>query len=77
MTELGPHMVGTAGEASVVLFKRALIPFMKLRFHDLTEALALSHWQLGFQHMDFRGTNIQSVTRCLGCRLLDPKSTYC
>ena len=66
MTELGPHVVGRAGEASVVLFKRALIPFTKLCFHDLLEAPALSHWGLGFQHMDFRGTNIQSVTRSFG-----------
>ena len=75
--ELGPHVVGRAGEVSAVLFKGALIPFMKLHFHDLPEAPALLQCVLGFQHMDFSGTNIQSVTGCLGCRLLDPKSTYC
>lgn len=51
---------GRAGDLSHTSFIRALIPFIGLCLHDLVLSqyypLILSLWSLGFQHMNFWGT---------------------
>ena len=63
---LCPPMVETARQHSGASFIRALIPFMRGPPYDLNTSqkphlLMPSHWGLGFQHINFGGTQTLSL----------------
>ena len=61
------HTAGWAGELCEVSFIRALIPFMRAPKHlPRPHLLILSHGALGFQHMDFEGTQTFRTQHGLG-----------